>query len=209
MPPSPVPFTSTSIEWHLFDDLSYDLDHTLPFACDQVLTYPRATNIMVVASRPDFLSRFAGAWRGMGFSGAVLVPDESAMTIVDPAIEAGRFADLLRKTDLFVFEFGLISQKIEDPVRTGRSINAADKRQLRLVEKLFREAASTERDTRPAGRRTPRRFIGVNVIYNKYWPVFTDYVSANINPFCSQVLAGLPLVPEATTNRIFKFRKQA
>ena len=36
----------------------------------------------------------------------------------------------------------------------------------------------------------PRRFIGVNVIYNKYWPIFTDYVGANINPFCSQVLAG-------------------
>lgn len=209
MPPSPVPFTATSIEWHLFDDLSYDLDHTLPFACDQVLTYPRDTNVMVVASRPDFLSRFAGAWRGMGFSGSVLVPDESAMTVDDPAIEKGKFAEQLRKTGLFVFEFGLISQKLDDAVRTGREIGSADKRQLRLVEKLFREAASTEGETRPAGRRTPRRFIGVNVIYNKYWPVFTDYVGANINPFCSQVLAGLPLPPESKTDKIFKFRKRA
>ena len=80
---------------------------------------------------------------------------------------------------------------------------------LKVVEKLFREAASTEPETRPAGRRTHRRFIGVNVIYNKYWPIFTDYVGANINPFCSQVLAGNPLPRESKTAKVFKFRKRA
>jgi hypothetical protein len=49
----------------------------------------------------------------------------------------------------------------------------------------------------------------VNVIYNKYWPVFTDYVGANINPFCSQVLAGIPLaVPVTVKEKILKFRKK-
>jgi hypothetical protein len=208
--PSTVPFTSTSIEWHLFDDLTYDLDHTLPFVCDQVLTYPRESAVMVVASRLDFLSRFATAWRAMGFTGPLLVPQESGIQCDDPAMQVGAFDDLLRRTEMFVFEFGLATQKIEDPVRIGRGTGPADRRQLKVVERLFREATSTEAETRPAGRKLPRRFIGVNVIYNKYWPVFTDYVGANINPFCSQVLSGIPLEKPATIkSKILKFHKRA
>jgi len=52
----------------------------------------------------------------------------------------------------------------------------------------------------------PRRFIGVNVIYNKYWPLFTDYVGANINPFCSQVLAGLPRVDPSIRGKVLRFQ---
>ena len=208
--PATVPFTNTSVEWHLFDDLSYDLTHTLPFVCDQVLTYPRATAIMVVGARTEFVASFAEAWRAMGFTGPVLVPDECEAKPGDrTGVVTGRFSDLLRKTDLFMFEFGLATQKLDDPVRTGRQLAPLDKKRLKVVEKLFREAASTEPETRPAGRRTHRRFIGVNVIYNKYWPIFTDYVGANINPFCSQVLAGNPLPRESKTAKVFKFRKRA
>ncbi len=192
--PATVPFTNTSCEWHLFDDLTYDLPHTLPFVCDQVLTYPKSTAIMLAATRPAFLEGFATAWRGMGFTGPILVPQEcEGLPAGLPGVTSGPFADLVKKTDLFVFEFGLASQKVDDPTRVGREASAIDKKRLKAVEKLFREAASTEAETRPARRRLARRFIGVNVIYNKYWPIFTDYVGANINPFCSQVLAGSPL----------------
>ena len=98
-------------------------------------------------------------------------------------------------------------QKIDDPVRTGREVSTpTDKKRLKIVERLFRQAASTEAETRPAGRRVPRRFIGVNVIFNKYWPVFTDYVGANINPFCSQILAGIPKEDPTMKGRILRFR---
>ena len=46
--PATVPFIETSLEWQLFDDLTYDLPHTLPFVCDQVLTFPRSTALMLV-----------------------------------------------------------------------------------------------------------------------------------------------------------------
>jgi hypothetical protein len=75
-----------------------------------------------------------------------------------------------------------------------------------VVKNLFRQAASTEAETRPPGRRTPRRFVGVNVIYNKFWPLFTDYVGANINPFCSQVLAGLPRNDPSLRGKVLRFR---
>jgi hypothetical protein len=208
--PATVPFTNTSCEWHLFDDLTYDLPHTLPFVCDQVLTYPRSTALMVVGARADFVTSFATAWQGMGFTGPILVPQECEGLQTDhPAIATGPFADLLRKTDLFLFEFGLATQKIDDPVRTGRMAAPLDKKRLKTVERLFRQAASTEGSTRPPHRRLARRFIGVNVIYNKYWPVFTDYVGANINPFCSQVLAGSPQPDAADKGKILRLRKRA
>jgi hypothetical protein len=209
--PATVPFTSTSVEWHLFDDLTYDLRHTLPFVCDQVLTYPRETAVMVAGCRADFVQRFAVAWRGMGFTGPVLVPQELGLAVSDAAIETGRFADQVKRAGLFLFEFGLATQQIDDPVRVGREQTPTDRRQLKLVERLFRRATSTEADTRPKGRQTPRRVIGINVIYNKYWPIFTDYVGANINPFCSQVLAGIPLAKPVTMKEkvILKFKKKA
>ena len=176
-----------------------------------MLTYPKTTAILVAGCRADFVQRFAVAWRAMGFSGPVLVPQELGLAVGDPAIESARFADQLKRADLFLFEFGLATQQIDDPVRVGREETATDRRQLKLVERLFRRAASTEADTRPKGRQMPRRFIGVNVIFNKYWPIFTDYVGANINPFCSQVLAGIPLAEPVTMKEkvILKFRKKA
>lgn len=209
--PTTVPFSTTSVEWHLYEDLTYDLSHTLPFVCDQVLTYPRETSIMVVGTRADFASRFATAWQGMGFAKPVLVPQECGLAVDDPAIEIGRFADLARRADLFIFEFGLATQKDGEPVRVGRVPTLADKRHLKTVERLFKQAALTEHKTRPKSRKLPRRFIGINVIYNKFWQLFTDHVGSNINPFCSQVLAGIPLPPPATMREkvILKFRKRA
>ena len=110
-----------------------------------------------------------------------------------------------------MFEFGLATQKIDDPVRTGRESTLADQQRSSRSSR-----GCSARPPRPRPRRvpraaaTPRRFIGVNVIYNKYWPMFTDYVGANINPFCSQVLAGIPLAEPVTMKEkvILKFKKK-
>ena len=75
----------------------------------------------------------------MGFTGPVLVPQEVGLAVDDPAIEGGRFGDLLKRADLFLFEFGLATQKIDDPVRVGREESPADRRQLKIVERLFRQ----------------------------------------------------------------------
>ncbi len=68
-------------------------------------------------------------------------------------------------------------------------------------------AATLEAETRPPGRKTSRRFIGVNVIYNRLWPVFTDYVATNLNPFCVQVLADTPAsTPSTMRGKVLRFR---
>jgi hypothetical protein len=181
----------TSVEWHRYADLTYDLPHTLPFVCDQVLTYPRNSTLMLVGTRAEFLTRFLVAWKGMGFTGPILVPHECTDLPVDqPGIETGNFSKLLRRADILIFEFGLATQREDEPVRMGRQTGPLDEKRLRVVERLFRQAATLEEETRPEGRRTPRRFIGVNVIHNYMGPLFTDYVAATISPFCGQVLAG-------------------
>jgi hypothetical protein len=162
---------------------------------------------MLVATRPELVSRFATAWRTMGFSGPILIPSEcKGLPTSDPAIRTGAFAELVGMADLFIFEFGLATQNPEESVRTGRPEGPSDTRNLKMVARLFASAASTEMETRPNGRRLPRRFIGINVIYNKFWPLFTDHIAANINPFCSQVLAGVPRQDKSLKGKVLRFR---
>jgi len=205
--PATVPYTTTSLEWHLFDDLTYEISHTLPFVCDQMLTYPRSSSIMLVATRAEFVERFVKAWKAMGFVGPVLVPEECEGLPDDLlGLVRGSAAEFLTQADMFIFEFGLSTQRANECVRIGRMRGAKDKARLDVVERIFRHAASMESETRPAHRRLPRRFVGVNVIYNKYWPLFTDYIAANINPFCSQVLAGLPRADPSIRGKVLRFR---
>jgi hypothetical protein len=204
-----APYDATSLESHLYHDLTYSVAHTLPFVCDQVLTYPKHSSLMFVGARADFLRRFSKAWRGMGFTGPILVPRECAGLPIDgPCVETGPFAELLPRAEMFIFEFGLATQRDDEPVRTGRKITPADDAFLKVVKGLFRRAAALEAETRPQGRGTPRRFIGVNVIYNYYWPLFTDHIGANITPFCSQVLAGDPRATAAKKGRFLRLRRR-
>lgn len=208
--PAALPYTSTSLEWQLYSDLTYDLPHTLPFVTDQLVTFPRSTSVMVVATRQEFYERFAKAWKGMGFVGPILVPDECKVKRDMPGnVERGPFKDLLSRADTFIFEFGLATQRPDEPVRIGRMAAPLDEKRLKTVEELFLRAIALEGETRPMARKLARRFIGVNVIYNRYWPLFTDHIGANINPFCSQVLAGVPRPPQGMRGKLLRFRQRA
>jgi hypothetical protein len=203
MSPATEPYRTTTLEAYAFKDLTYDLPHTLTFVCDQVLTYPRATAVMVVASRPDFVACFAKAWRAMGFFGPVIVPSECEHLAGQiEGVEMSPFPDALRRANLFIFEFGYASQKIDDPVRTGRQPTEDDARCLGVVEDLLVRATSSEAQTRPEERRTPRRFVGINVINNAMWETFSGLVNANLTPFCSQVAAGYARTDDSSRGKL-------
>jgi hypothetical protein len=191
--PANRPYHTTSNESHHYPDLTYDVPHTLPFVCDQVLTYPKSSVPLFVGTRAEFLSRFLTTWQGMGFTSSILVPRECLGMPSDlPGVETAPFVELLPRADMFIFEFGLASQRDEEPIRAGRRVEAIDTERLKIVERLFREAASLEEETRPQIRSLPRRFIGVNVIQTPFWFLFTDYIATNTNPTCTHVLAGHP-----------------
>ncbi|WP_395711964.1 hypothetical protein [Reyranella sp.] len=206
--PATAAYTASTLDGIHYEDLSYDLLHTLPFVCDQVLTYPRQTTVMLIGARPEFLERFATAWQAMGFTSPVQVPIECQQRETAPpaGLEIAPFVDLVGRAGLFIVEFGFASQQTHDPVRTGRRASPLDQAHLKIVERLFRLAAATEAETRPAGQHVPRRFIGVNVINNPYSRLFTDYVAANINPFSTQVLAGPPVAARTAKGRLTRLR---
>jgi hypothetical protein len=207
--PTAEPYRTTNIEGNVHYDLTYDLPHTLPFVCNQVLTYPRATNVLLVGCRADFGAYFARSWQSMGFTGQILIPEECADLAHDvPGAEVVPFIEAMRRADLLIFEFGFASQGMDDPVRTGRQPTDQDRQYLRTAEKLFRRAVKIEVMSRPRDRRLPRRFIGVNVIYNVVWQLFNDHVSANINPFGGQVLAGHPRKETFMGNILRMLRRQ-
>ena len=197
------PFRTTSIEAHLYHDLSYDLPHTIPFICDQVLTYPRTASLAVVGARSEFLVQFARAWEAMGFSSPILVPNECKSLQMELAgVQRLPFVELMGRADIFVFEFGLASQEVGEPIRSGRLANRYDKKCLKTVKQLFRRAVAMEPESRPKAHPQQRRFIGVNVIYNEHWGMFTDHISANLNPFCGQVLAGYAFEDRSMRGRL-------
>ena len=200
--PAKEPYRTTTLESYAFNDLTYDLAHTLPFVCDQIVTYARTSNVMIVASRPDFVSYFSKAWKEMGFFGQVLVPAECEHIPADAdQFEKAALADVVRRADLFIFEFGYLSQKPEDPIRTGRLPSAADVKALSLVEAVFKRTASSEANTRPVNRRTPRRFVGINVINNAAWDTFSTLINATLTPFCCQVAAGFAHTGNSRQNK--------
>ena len=131
----------------------------------------------------------------MGFSGQILIPSECWDMPRDvEGVEIAPFAEAIRRADLFIFEFGYGSQKLGDPVRTGRQPTTDDARALSVVKQLFKQTAAIEDRTRPPGRRVARRFVGVNVINNAIWETFSATVNAPLTPFCSQVAAGVARV---------------
>jgi hypothetical protein len=208
--PATVPFTSTSVEWHLFDDLTYDLRHTLPFVCDQVLTYPKQTAIMVVGCRADFVQRFATAWRGMGFTGPVLVPQECGLTAATRGSRAAASP---------ISSSAPISSCSSSALRPSRSTircGSAARRRRPTAASSRSSSACSAAPPLPKRRRAPRAArrraaSSVSTLSSTVLAVFTDYVGANINPFCSQVLAGIPLAEPVTMKEkvILKFKKRA
>ena len=86
---------------------------------------------MIVASRSDFVSGFAEAWKGMGFTGPLLVPSECEGLPTDlEGVERAPFAEQLAKADMFIFEFGLATQTVSEPVRAGRAMAPLDQKRL-------------------------------------------------------------------------------
>jgi hypothetical protein len=139
--PATTPFVETSLEWQLFDDLTYDLPHTLPFVCDQVVTFPRSTNLMLVATRPDFVSSFAKAWKGMGFTGPILIPRSArACRPIWQASSVRRSPSSSRRPSSSSSNSASPPRRPTEPVRAGRQIGPIDKKRLRVAERLFKRA---------------------------------------------------------------------
>jgi len=94
----------------------------------------------------------------------------------------------------------------DEPVRTGRRVTLLDKERLEVVERLFfaRPVPSKPNAARgPAPASTgDRRQRHLQLLL----ALFTEYIGANLNPFCSQVLAGNPRSAISMKAKIVRLR---
>ena len=170
--PATAPFARPASNGSCSTISTYDLPHTLPFVCDQVVTFPRSTAIMMLAAtRADFVTGLPRPGRAWASPARSSFREECEGL---PADLAGVESGAVRRAALDGRHVHLRVRPGHPDRRPSRCARAArsaptDKKRLKVVERLFKRAAATEAETRPAGRRVARRFIGVNVIYNKFW----------------------------------------
>jgi hypothetical protein len=118
-----------------------------------------------------------------------------------------KVADRLRSaTRLVHLGAGTRHELTSTPDHFSQAVQAANSRRSTGSASRSSRSCSSERRTGssrcPTDRRSPRHFVGVNVIRNKHWTIFTNFIFGNINSFSSQILKGSPLSRES---KAFKF----
>ncbi len=106
--------------------------HSRRSSATQVLTFPRSTSVMIVATRGvrrRLLRRKAcRVWASPDPAGA----DECEGLPTDlPNAKRGPFKELIGQTHMFIFEFGLAMQRADEPVRRGRPASPVDEKRLK------------------------------------------------------------------------------
>jgi hypothetical protein len=170
----------------------YSAEHVVPFLTDLFASAPRDWSVLWVGGHQRMFDLFCEAWRVMGFTGRVLIP-EAPVALVAPGASAQvvPLDEALAAADAFVFD--VIG-------RSGAPLSLRlpedDERLLEVIEEIFGEITLTESDprTRPA---MPRRLIGINAIHNRFESLFVERVAAAHTPFATRLRHGFafPAVP--------------
>ena len=135
------------------------------------VTFPRSTNLMLVATRPDFVTQLRHGLEGHGLHW----PDPDPRGVRGPAGgSGGRRAGAVRRAALVGRALHLRVRPCHPDghrARARRPPDRADRQEAVEGRRAAVQAGGRDRG-RDAARRAgawPRRFIGVNVIYNKFW----------------------------------------
>ncbi len=174
-----------------FDDLSYEVDHMLPFLADALSTLPDDAVIGYAGCRPDCFEAMLEALDAAGFAGRVLITHEfSWLPDNHRLVQRVEQSELIAVHNAFVVELGLVAEA------------DAGLRQVRLAV-LFEKAALEELAAQAMRAAPPRKFIGVNVVNNQFERLFNQYVRMTMTPFSSRVRHGFvgELAEEVTVRR--------
>jgi len=166
-----------------FDLDSYEPRHSLPFLLDLASSAPRATRLAWWGRRPDALRALAVAWKGLAFSEPILVagPEAATDTMEGSDVSLSRVDELIafERADLLVFDFG--RAKGGDPSEPGTS--------EREFVGIFLRAVLHERARIDRGG-APRRFVGVDVVNNRFESLFRWWVATGATPFSTRIRHG-------------------
>ena len=197
--PMEVP-TRTVLAEDSIEHTDYDPRHVLPFLLDAVVEYPRGVVLGWFGTRADTLALFADAWRDLGFTGAILVPDDAPWLgeTLPVTVAARGAADVVAEAQIFVLDGGL-------PAGHDPAVPAPHTPEMRHVTRNLDRVVAAERNLMPARQtaaardvlaahlRVPRRIIALNGFLNTWELLFGASVGAAKSPGSTRVRQGFAL----------------
>jgi FkbM family methyltransferase len=164
--------------------IDYDERHVLPFVLNVFVNAPRTLTIAWVGTEPVMFRLFAQAWRAMGFTGPLLVPEEFAEVVETTAgLGTVRVRDALStwlRAEAVIFDF---AQRTD----LRRKAQAVRNRQLRQALESFC-TVEQQRLTRPAA--APRRVVAINAMWNYFQDIVRDRLDCTVTPYSTHVRTG-------------------
>lgn len=167
-----------------YDRINYETPHALPFVLDVFSSYPSETVLGWFGTRRDLLSAFAASWRTSGFEQPILVADGASWLAPDlpeccvwaTEQEIGLHADLL------LYDWGL-------PI-AGDADEESEPAANQFVSRSFNRMLEVERSRLSQPGTMPRRFIGVNAVFNRYENLFCNHIGAARAPIATRIRQG-------------------
>jgi hypothetical protein len=172
------------------DEPHYPADQVLVHLLDLLAERAADTVVGWCGARPRMLAAFVAAWRALGRTGAVLVPETCAGLA---GVEPMPLPQLAERADVCVFEFGCRSQ--DDPALLPSRPGAwsdDDLRALAPVREALLAVTEAERQV-VAGGGAPRLLITVNAVHNRFEPLILDLIGAARLPFATRLRHGYAL----------------
>jgi hypothetical protein len=189
--------THATYDGNNFDQVDYDVPHVLPFVTDILASYPRDTRIGWFGSRRELLDAFAEAAQRMQFTENVMVAAGTDWLGKDlpPACVWTLPTEIYERADVLVFDCALLQ---DGAAGTGEQASQIS----RFMANSFRNAANFEMRRCVQANTLPRRFIGVNVIHNRFEGLITSYLATARSPMASRIRQGfvMPRGGKASTD---------
>jgi hypothetical protein len=168
----------------------YDEQHVLPFLLSEFVHASRSLAVAWFGREPGMLERFLAGWRGMGFTGPVLIPHEFFGALHGdglPGVESVRLVAACDRADAAIVDFAR---------RMDLGVADYEWRYYRLRHALA-EFCNRERERIRRTGMLPRRVITIGAIANDFERLVDSFLDAPLTPFCTRVRQGVVLYPTA------------
>jgi hypothetical protein len=176
----------------------YSIDHVASFLASAIAPLPKDYSIGVVPSRPDMLVCLLRMWSELGFRGEVGLRRDDMKRMTDSIslndapmashIVTSPDSEFFTKHDVYLFEFGLISEAGDMTVESDAPHMTKDADSLSSVLAALEAFVRVEKKHIRA--HPPRRCIFVGVANNRFEPMINDTFDVTHTPFTSRIRQG-------------------
>lgn len=166
----------------MYDKVSYDASHILPFLADIFVNAPPKLRIGWVGCNPELFNMFSKMWPELNPGGELVVFEPLDTKLGHALASDNRINDLdefSSRVDAFVFDY----------LVPDESVPSVEKEKLLAeIRNTFIELAHNEQQPLAEGRL--RRFVVVNAIHNAFEQITNAHLHTARTPFSSRIRQG-------------------